>query len=219
MFKNILTRKITIVVLILLLSLIVCFFPKNINIDEEIIYHKEKTFPIFLIDNKNYVARTSIAKSNLSNNDIIKEIIDILTIDSIKSSYIPFGFRAIIPKGTKLLDTKLNNKILTLNFSKEILNIKQDNEEKLIESLLYSLTEIKDIDKISLLIEGNPLNQFLSGRKIPKVIDKSYGINKTYNINSIKNISKTTIYYLSKIDNYYYYVPVTIVDNNNNEKI
>lgn len=38
--------------------------------------------PIFLVDNSNYVARTSIVKSSETINEQIKEIIETLTINS-----------------------------------------------------------------------------------------------------------------------------------------
>ena len=58
-----------------------------------------------------------------------------------------------------------------------------------------------------------------SGNKINSILNRSYGINNIYNITSIKGSSKTTIYYLSKADDYYYYVPLTLVNNDNKEKM
>ena len=40
-----------------------------------------------------------------------------------------------------------------------------------------------------------------------------------YNLDSIKDTSKTTIYYLSKNNDFYYYVPVTEITNNNTERV
>ena len=58
-----------------------------------------------------------------------------------------------------------------------------------------------------------------SGKQIPAIIDRSYGINQKYNVTNIKGSTKTTIYYLSKFKDYYYYVPFTMVNNENKEKI
>ena len=40
-----------------------------------------------------------------------------------KENYIPEGFKAIIPKNTKILEISLDNELLKVNFSKEFLNV------------------------------------------------------------------------------------------------
>ena len=176
--------------------------------------------PIFLVDNSNYVARTSIVKSSETINEQIKEIIETLTINSKKSTYIRDGFKPIIPENTKIIDLKLDNEILTINFSKEFLTVNETNEEPMLEALIYSLTELKEIKKIKILVENIPFTKLPnSNKKLPEYLDKTYGINKIYNLNSIKETSKTTIYYLSKINDYYYYVPVTKVSNEKLERV
>jgi spore germination protein GerM len=54
---------------------------------------------------------------------------------------------------------------------------------------------------------------------LPSTLDRSIGINKEYNLTSPKNISKTTIYYISKFNDDMYYVPVTKVNNDTRSKI
>ena len=78
----------------------------------------------------------------------------------------------------------------------------------------------QSIKKISIYVEGNKLLKLpKSNKKLPDYLDKSYGINKIYNLDSLKESSKTTIYYLSKNKDYYYYVPVTKVSNEKNERV
>ncbi len=221
MLKKSAYRRIILATLALIILLIIYFFPsKEEFIDEKITYIKEVEMPIFLIDKNDYVARTTIVKNKEKTEDIIKEIIDALTIGGEKSSYIPENFKAIIPEKTKLLNFDLKNNLLKLNFSKEILNIEKEYEEKLIESLIYSLTELKDIEKIMIFVEGQQLTKLPhSNKKLPNTLDKSFGINKIYNLDSIKDTSKTTIYYLSKNNDFYYYVPVTEITNDSTEKV
>ena len=214
-------KKLIIASLALLILIIIYFFPKNDSyINESLSYVETLDMPIFLIDNNNYVARTTIVKDSEKQQDLVKEVIESLTINSNKSLYIPNNFRAIIPKNTKLLDLSINDNILKLNFSKEFINVNELDEQKLIEALIYSLTEINGIDKIMIFVEGEQL-LFLpnSHKRLPTILDKSYGINKVYNLDSIKDTSKTTIYYLSKDNNFYYYVPVTKVSNDSTERV
>lgn len=90
----------------------------------------------------------------------------------------------------------------------------------MIEAIIYSLTEIKEIKKIKILVENNPLTKLpKSQKKLPDYLDKNYGINKIYNLDSIKESTKTTIYYLSKFQDYHYFVPVTKINNEKTEKV
>lgn len=221
MIKKSSIRRICVATLTLFILLIIYFFPSNDTvIKEHLSYITKDEMPIFLVDNSDYVARTSIVKNSSETIEQIKEIIEALTKNTKKSSYIRDGFKPIIPEGTKILDLKLEENILTINFSKELLNVVHCDEQKMIEAIIYSLTEIKDIKKIKILVEEKPLTNLPnSNKKLPEYLDKSYGINKIYNIDSIKETTKTTIYYLSKNKDYYYYVPVTKVSNEKTERV
>ena len=221
MIKKSSIRRICVATLTLFILLIIYFFPSNDTvIKKHLSYITKDEMPIFLVDNSDYVARTSIVKNSSETIEQIKEIIEALTKNTKKSSYIRDGFKPIIPEGTKILDLKLEENILTINFSKELLNVVHCDEQKMIEAIIYSLTEIKDIKKIKILVEGKPLTNLPnSNKKLPEYLDKSYGINKIYNIDSIKETTKTTIYYLSKNKDYYYYVPVTKISNEKTERV
>ena len=181
----------------------------NTNIDNNVIY---------LMDDNNYIARVSTILTSKKTEDKIREIISILTIGSDK--YIRNGFSKLIPKNTKILSISIEDSLLKINFSKELLNIDLKNEEKMIESIVYSLTSLDNIKYVSIYVEGNILDKLPnSKRRLNTVLDRKIGINKEFNINDINNTTKTTIYYLSKYDNYYYYVPVTKISNEDISKI
>ena len=123
---------------------------------------------------------------------------------------IPNSFKPLIPENTKLLDIKLDKNILTINFSNEFNNIKEEYEEKLISSLIYTLTSIDGIDKISIYVNNELLTNLPnSKKKIPEYLDKNYGINKEYAITTLNDIDSYTIYYISNYNDENCYVPVT----------
>ena len=134
---------------------------------------------------------------------------------------IPNGFCALLPSDTKLLGKEINNDVVTLNFNSNVLDVKSENEEKIIESLIYSITSIDGIDKIIIKIDGENLKKLpKTGIMLDTELTRDYGINKTYDIDSIKGINKVTIYYTNKTNNNdVYYVPVTKYVNNDEEKI
>lgn len=220
MLKRSAFKRILVASMALFILLILYFFPTKPTYKENLTYIEHEEIPIFLIDNLSYVGRTTIVKNSNNLNDQIKEIIESLIVDSNRSNYIKEGFNAIIPKNTKILNITLKDNILTINFSKELLNVKEEYEEKMIEALIYSLSELNEIKKIKILVEDTPLTNLPnSNKKLPEYLDKSYGINKLYNFDSIKNTTKTTIYYLSKYNNNYYYIPVTKITNDSHEKV
>ena len=89
----------------------------------------------------------------------------------------------------------------------------------MIESIVYSLTSLPDIDNIMIFVENELLLELPnSHKKLDMYLNKSYGINKVIDICSIKNTQNVTVYYLSKNENYYY-IPVTYITNDNSNKI
>lgn len=213
MLKKNALRRICISTFSLFIVLLLCIFPNNeTSYPEEIISINELTMPLYIKDQNGYIARTNIIKKK--DNDI-EYIINLLTKGSLYENYLPVNFEPLIPENTKLLNYSLNDKVLKLNFSKEFLLVKENDEEKMIESLIYSLCELESIDKILIYVENEKLNELPNSKiKLPVSLDKSYGINKVYDIKSFKNVTKTTIYYASKTEDLTYYIPITKITNN-----
>lgn len=210
----------------LMVLLILCLIDKNdkeIELDTsniEYIY-SNMLDSIYLLDKNDYVALTSITTCDCDILDKSKDLLNGLIIDGAKSAIIPNGFRSIIPTGTSILDVKLDNKVLTVNFSKEILDISSEYEEVMIESIVYTLTSIEGIDKVNIQVEGKELTKLPHSKKnIPTSLDKSYGINKVYDINNTKDIDSITLYYVNSYNDNKYYVPVTkYINNDSQDKI
>ena len=215
MLKRMSIKKIMVSTTAVLILLIIYLIPDNRkeielkNDDIEYTYNNI-TSAIYLVDRDDYVARTNIASCNCSDVDKARDLLEGLIIGGKKSGIIPNGFRSIIPPDTSILDINLENKMLTINFSKELLEVSESEEEKMIESIIYTLTSIKGIDKVIIKVEGNILTNLPHSRKtLPSVLDKSYGINKDYELVTINNIDSYTVYYVNKYNDNKYYVPVT----------
>lgn len=226
MLKKMSIRKIIMATFTLMVLLILCLIDKNdkeIELDTsniEYIY-SNMLDSIYLLDKNDYVALTSITTCDCDILDKSKDLLNGLIIDGAKSAIIPNGFRSIIPTGTSILDVKLDNKVLTVNFSKEILDISSEYEEAMIESIVYTLTSIEGIDKVNIQVEGKELTKLPHSKKnIPTSLDKSYGINKVYDINNTKDIDSITLYYVNSYNDNKYYVPVTkYINNDSQDKI
>ena len=224
MLKKAIIKKICLGLFCLLILLILYLFPKvknasNISFKTEYTV-KEFSDVVYLLDKNNYASRVPIILRSTSLEEKVQELIYYMTIDSLYSNLIPNGFKAFLPTGTRMISSDLSNENLKLNFSKEFLNLDKKNELVAIEALVYSLTSLKEIKSITILVDGELLIKLPHSKELlPTPIDRSYGINKQYNINSIKDTTKTTIYYLSKNNEYYYYIPITKITNDKKEKI
>ena len=224
MLKRFSLRKISKYTILLLVVFLFYLFPKK----EEYVISKEvnalvntQLHDIFLIDKNNYVSKTKIEILSKNKDNIINELVEILTIDGKYQDKIPNGFRAIIPVDTKLLNKKLEDDNLILYFNKNILDSNKENEERIIESLIYTMTSIKGINSIEIYVDDKKLEKLpKSGIFLNDKLKRDYGINKIYDITGIKNITKVIIYYTAKTNNdYIYYVPVTKYTNDNKDKI
>lgn len=215
MLKMISIRKITVTTSALIIICMLYFFPaktEDINLKQNVISNDKSNAQVFLIDKNNYVSLVGV---NLENKDLLKkvsELINILTIKDERNKNIPSNFKAVIPKNTEVLSLDIKNKIVTINFSKEFKNAV--DLEKVIEAIVYSLTELEGIKGVKLLVEGEVIN-----KKYDEVLTRDIGINKEVDITGIKDITKTTIYYINNYGDFTYYVPVTKITNDKREKI
>lgn len=223
MLKKGIIRRIAISSIALLILIITYLFPTKNETQEykqKLSYSNISTTAVYLLDKHQYVSRVNTKINNQETIERIKEIIKILTIKSKESEYLPTGFNGLIPEGTTILNLSLENKLLKIDFSKDFLNTTKDNERKMIESIIYSLTELEEVENILIFVEGNQLLELpFSKEKLPSILNKDFGVNKIYDLDSIKNTTKTTIYYGSKTEDLFYYVPVTYVNNDEQEKI
>lgn len=226
MIKKMSIKKIMVATSAILILVIMYLLPdssiKEIDLDKSSIEYTYDNIvsTIYLVDSEDYVARTSISSCNCAGVDKAKDLVDGLIIDGKKSNIIPNGFRSIIPSGTSVLDIDLEDKTITINFSKELLDVNKNDENKMIESIIYTLTSIDGIDNVIIKVEGEVLNTLPSGTKLPTLLNRDYGINKSYDLVSTQDIDYYTMYYVNKYNDYEYYVPVTkYVNNNTDDKI
>lgn len=218
MLKRVSIRKIAVTTCALFIITMLYFFPTKtdtITLKQNVTYENtKKNAKVFLLDKNDYISLVSVALENKDTTKQMKEAVLLLIKNSEKKEYLPKNFKATIPKNTKIISLTLKDKIVTINFSKEILNVKEENEEKMIESIVYTLTEFKDVEGVKILVNNKAYNE-----KYNKVLDRSIGVNKIYDIDSLEGITHTTIYYIGEANGDIYYTPVTKINNDKREKI
>lgn len=173
---------------------------------------------IYLLNDRGLLVKSKILLESDNEKEKIASLISNLTIGG--SNTMVEGLSAIIPRGTVVREIIVGKNIVTVDFSKEILNVTAENEKKMVTAIVYSIIDLGNYEGVSILVEGENFDRYPnSSEKIPAIINKNIGINESYNITSRDGINKVVIYYLENIDNNLYYVPVTKYLNDDREKI
>lgn len=192
------------------------------NIKQEVINVNKDVVnsDIFLLDGYNMVALTGVSVNGEDTVSKARELINILISGGENEEKIPNGFKAILPSDTVINNISFDNGVIKIDFSSSILDVDVLIEQRMIESIVYTLTGIDGVDGVIIFVDGKILD-FLPKSKInlPSTLDRSFGINKVYDITSVKDIMGVTVYYVNKYNDNTYYVPVTKYSNDDREKI
>ena len=227
MLTKILKKRIILTTAVLFALSLMYILPKEKlytldKVEEELVYEDENLNKevVYLLDSNNMLGRTEVV---INQNDVIskaRELLEILINNDKSENKIPNGFRGLIPSDTKINSLNFDNNVIKVDFSKELLDVDIKYEEKVVEAIVYTLTSIKDVDKVILYVDGEILTKLpKSGLNLPSTLDKSYGINKEYDLTTYNDVNQVTIYYVNKYNEQTYYIPVTKYLNDDREKI
>ncbi len=167
-------KKIIIAIITLILIIIIgIFIYNNISIEnmeeeyqdytpqEEISEEQMRQTKVILYFANNETgeleAETKIVDANLLINEPYKEIMNWL-LKGPQSS----NLKAIIPEGTAMHDINVEKSCAIINLSNEFLNYEtEENKLKIINSIVNTLTNLKEIDSVKFLINGE-INEKIS---------------------------------------------------------
>ena len=163
------------------------------------------TDKVYLLDKNGYLVKVDVFLDSKTPDDKIKKILDYLRVNKHQKTT---DLKGYIKENIKILDYKIEDKNIKINFSKDFL--KDPQEKQVITGIVYSLLELEGIEKVSFLVENEPLKKYSN-------LTKEIGINNEYIMDNTNNIKKIVLYYIDSTNNYY--VPVTKYLNDEREKI
>ena len=225
MLKRITFKKIMVTTSALLVLFLVYLMPtENLERMKEEVNYVDTTVmehDVFLLNQKGYLARAKVQITQEKNKELLaKELLTYLILESSLESKIPSGFKAFLPSETQIKSVGLENGVLKVDFSKELLNIDEKLEEKMVEAITFTLTSIDEVENVILYVDGTILTKLpKTGKYLPSTLNRTIGINKEYDISSYKDVNKVTVYYVDSFNDYFYYVPVTKYVNDSRDKI
>ncbi len=213
MIKRSSLNRIVRMTLLLFVLFLFYFFPSKNKYELNTINTSSSNYhDIFLLDKNNYVSKTTISVKSIEKEKLAEDLLYSLIVNSKNTIKIPPGFKPIIPENTKVQKVKVENEYITVSFSEDILK-EEKNKEKMIESIVYTLTSIPNIKHVIILVNERENNYF------ENEYTRNIGVNKKTDITSLNDISSITLYYVSNENNVNYYIPVTKYINSKDDKI
>lgn len=173
---------------------------------------------VYLLNDNNLLVRSKTLIKSESEKERVKEVVTNLIVNN--SNILVDGLYGIIPSDVEIKDIFVGNRIVTIDFSKELLNVSSELEKQMISAITYSIIDLGEYDGVRILVEGEVLDKLPNSLdKLPLIINKEFGINESFDITSRDDINKVVVYYLENINNSLYYVPVTKYLNDDRDKI
>jgi germination protein M len=180
---------------------------KKVNVDA-----KENSImtELYLLDKNGYVVAQTVPLPN--NKSTAKQALEYLVKDGPVENLLPNGFQAVLPANTEVSVNIKDGKAIA-DFSNDFKKYKANDEEKILESITWTLTQFDNIKKVEIRVNGHTLSQMpVNGTPInPDGLSRKDGINvDTSGVADITNTHPLTVYYIADDNkNNVYYVPVT----------
>jgi len=128
---------------------------------------------------------------------------------------LPKGFSPVLPKGTEVKGLNIHDGVATVDFSKEFLNYKSEQEEKMVNAITWTLTGFPNVREVNIWVDGKPLSVMPKQKTVAQHLTRNRGINlEVAEGVDLNRAMPVTLYFLGQNpDNEVYYVPVTRMIN------
>jgi germination protein M len=175
---------------------------------------------VYLLDRNGYLAPMSLRLDTEQSSPSLsaEKAVAWMTVNQQLTDQLPSGFTAVLPEGTKVSSVTENKseKSISIDFAAPFPGIIASQERKVLEALVWSLTELPGIDKVRLSVAGKPLRSLTSsGLPIDQVLTRGVGINlETEQGLQINRSMAVTLYFSAQsAEGEGYFVPVTRLIN------
>lgn len=137
-----------------------------------------------------------------------------LTRGAEREDQLPEGFAAVLPESDKPASVKLDSDTGTaaIDFASPLPELPASQERQLLEAIVWTMTELPGIDKVTLSSGGKPIRSLpASGLPAPEVLTRGIGINveQAQGVQPSRAMGVTLYFSASTPEGDGYFVPVT----------
>jgi germination protein M len=163
---------------------------------------------LYLIDKNGYVVPQTLELPKTTS--VAKQALEYLVANGPVTDLLPNDFRAVLPEDTQV-SVNIKDGVAVVDFSKEFANYQKEDEQKILQSVTWTLTQFDSVEKVKLQMNGHALTEMpVDGTPISDNLSRATGINiDTSGVIDITNTKPVTVYYIGGEEDSYYYVPVT----------
>lgn len=136
----------------------------------------------------------------------IESIFELLTVNAYQ---LPETVTSLIPASATLLDYELVAGGLTLNLSEAFLYYLPRVEQQLVSSLVWTYTELDEVNRVSFKIEGEPVNNLNGPLNVGRGLTRQMGINLELTSGRLNDAELLMLYFLTDDSAAGFLVPVT----------
>lgn len=127
-------------------------------------------------------------------------------------AFLPEGFRALIPQGTKIVMNITPEKTAIVDFSEEFASYNVQDERKIMEAITWTLTDFDTVDNVVFWLNGETLTEMpKDATPLDEPLSRKMGINlEVVNGVQYSRATPVTLYFQGEsADGNGYLVPVT----------
>ena len=125
------------------------------------------------------------------------------------SERLPGHTEGLIPASARLRDYQLDEDGLTLNLSESFLYYRLSQEENLLSSLVWSMTELEHVNRVYLQIEGEGVNNLNTEIDVSRGLTRGMGVNLEVGASRVTDSQMMMLYFLTDDTDHAMLVPVT----------
>ncbi|MDB5052420.1 MAG: cortex hydrolysis/stage sporulation protein [Bacilli bacterium] len=167
---------------------------------------------LYFKDENGFVA--PISMNIPSTEQIAQESLQYMVEDGPVQSLLPQGFSALLPKGTQIKSMNIikDQKLATVDFNNAFSSYNPQDERKIMEAVVWTLTGFPAVEKVQFQLEGKAMTEMpVFNTPLDEPLSRAMGINIELSpgINPGQSTPVTLYFSSETATQFMYFVPVT----------
>ncbi|CAM3740932.1 GerMN domain-containing protein [Cohnella lubricantis] len=173
---------------------------------------------VYLQDRNGYIAPMTLRVGSEDSADRTPEetAVTWMTSNSESADQLPPGFSPLLPETTKVTSIQSEDGTVTIDFASPFPSVPANQERKMIEALVWTMTELPGVENVKITVDGQALRELpASGLPLPETLSRNMGINLEQASGlTVSQSMAVTLYFSARSEQGEgYFVPVTRLVN------